>query len=152
MIEKKLNDSQYSKLTRTEKTQKNELKKITLTNSKKRANILPNSNYKSVKQLKQGRRQQSMQVLYQLMRKMVLKLKSILQSEIAKRRIKNKSSKSLKPKLKPKIIKMIQMVKRNNKLFRKKSLRLVRVNQRKKYIMKLSKTSLSLRIGKMLSM
>jgi hypothetical protein len=123
-----------------------------LTNSKKRANILPNSNYKSVKQLKQGRRQQSMQVLYQLMRKMVLKLKSILQSEIAKRRIKNKSSKSLKPKLKPKIIKMIQMVKRNNKLFRKKSLRLVRVNQRKKYIMKLSKTSLSLRIGKMLSM
>ena len=152
MIEKKLNDSQYSKLTRTEKTQKIELKKITLTNSKKRANILPNSNYKSVKQLKQGRRQQSMQVLYQLMRKMVLKLKSILQSEIAKRRIKNKSSKSLKPKLKPKIIKMIQMVKRNNKLFRKKSLRLVRVNQRKKYIMKLSKTSLSLRIGKMLSM
>ena len=152
MIEKKLNDSQYSKLTRTEKTQKNELKKITLTNSKKRANILPNSNYKSVKQLKQGRRQQSMQVLYQLMRKMVLKLKSILQSEIAKRRIKNKSSKSLKPKLKPKIIKMIQMVKRNNKLFRKKSLRLVRINQRKKYIMKLSKTSLSLRIGKMLSM
>jgi hypothetical protein len=152
LIEKKLNDSQYSKLTRTEKTQKNELKKITLTNSKKRANILPNSNYKSVKQLKQGRRQQSMQVLYQLMRKMVLKLKSILQSEIAKRRIKNKSSKSLKPKLKPKIIKMIQMVKRNNKLFRKKSLRLVRVNQRKKYIMKLSKTSLSLRIGKMLSM
>ena len=152
MIEKKLNDSQYSKLTRTEKTQKNELKKITLTNSKKRANILPNSNYKSVKQLKQGRRQQSMQVLYQLMRKMVLKLKSILQSEIAKRRIKNKSSKSLKPKLKPKTIKMIQMVKRNNKLFRKKSLRLVRVNQRKKYIMKLSKTSLSLRIGKMLSM
>ena len=152
MIEKKLNDSQYSKLTRTEKTQKNELKKITLTNSKKRANILPNSNYKSVKQLKQGRRQQSMQVLYQLMRKMVLRLKSILQSEIAKRRIKNKSSKSLKPKLKPKIIKMIQMVKRNNKLFRKKSLRLVRVNQRKKYIMKLSKTSLSLRIGKMLSM
>ena len=93
-----------------------------------------------------------MQVLYQLMRKMVLKLKSILQSEIAKRRIKNKSSKSLKPKLKLKIIKMIQMVKRNNKLFRKKSLRLVRVNQRKKYIMKLSKTSLSLRIGKMLSM
>ena len=152
MIEKKLNDSQYSKLTRTEKTQKNELKKITLTNSKKRANILPNSNYKSVKQLKQGRRQQSMQVLYQLMKKMVLKLKSILQSEIAKRRIKNKSSKSLKPKLKPKIIKMIQMVKRNNKLFRKKSLRLVRVNQRKKYIMKLSKTSLSLRIAKMLSM
>jgi hypothetical protein len=152
LIEKKLNDSQYSKLTRTEKTQKNELKKITLTNSKKRANILPNSNYKSVKQLKQGRRQQSMQVLYQLMRKMVLKLKSILQSEIAKRRIKNKSSKSLKPKLKPKTIKMIQMVKRNNKLFRKKSLRLVRVNQRKKYIMKLSKTSLSLRIGKMLSM
>ena len=152
MIEKKLNDSQYSKLTRTEKTQKNELKKITLTNSKKRANILPNSNYKSVKQLKQGRRQQSMQVLYQLMRKILLKLKSILQSEIAKRRIKNKSNKSLKPKLKPKIIKMIQMVKRNNKLFRKKSLRLVRVNQRKKYIMKLSKTSLSLRIGKMLSM
>lgn len=152
MIEKKLNDSQYSKLTRTEKTQKNELKKITLTNSKKRANILPNSNCKSVKQLKLGRRQQSMQVLYQLMKKMVLKLKSILQSEIAKRRIKNKSSKSLKPKLKPKIIKMIQMVKRNNKLFRKKSLRLVRVNQRKKYIMKLSKTSLSLRIGKMLSM
>jgi hypothetical protein len=47
---------------------------------------------------------------------------------------------------------MIQMVKRNNKLFRKKSLRLVRVNQRNKYIMKLSKTSLSLRIGKMLSM
>lgn len=152
MIKKKLNDSQYSKLTRTEKTQKNELKKRKLTNSKKMANILPNSNSKSVKQLKLGRRQQSMQVLYQLMKTMVLKLKSILQSEIAKRRIKNKSSKSLKPRLKPKIIKMIQMVKRKNKLFRKKSLRLVRVNQRKKYIMKLSKTSLSLRIGKMLSM
>lgn len=59
--------------------QKNELKKNILTNSKKRANILPNSNNKSVQQLKPGKRRQSMLVSCQLMMKMrVLKLKSIL--------------------------------------------------------------------------
>jgi hypothetical protein len=56
---------------------KNELKKISLNNSKKRANILQNSNYKSVQQLKLGKRQQLMQVLYQLMKIRILKLKSI---------------------------------------------------------------------------
>jgi hypothetical protein len=56
---------------------KNELKKISLNSSKKRANILQNSNYKSVQQLKLGKRQQLMQVLYQLMKIRILKLKSI---------------------------------------------------------------------------